>query len=56
MVRHKWLVSTRNHLANIACEMDSAAAIEGARMTKAEREFIQSKLRDLVNYIDEKIF
>lgn len=55
MVRHKWIVGMRNRLAMLAMECDSAAAINGARLNPVEREAIQERLREIVNYIDSKI-
>lgn len=43
MIRHKWILKVRNQLASLAMECDSAAAIEGARMTAAERQALQKK-------------
>lgn len=55
MKREKWIIGVRNKCANLAVECDSAAAIEGARMTQRERELLQNKLRDIVKWIDDKI-
>lgn len=55
MIRHKWILKVRNQLASLAMECDSAAAIEGARMTTAERQVLQQKLRDTVFWIDSRI-
>ena len=55
MVRHKWILKVRNQIAILAGKCDSAAAIEGARMSKAEREQLQGKLRDAVQWIDKKL-
>jgi hypothetical protein len=55
MIRHKWTLKLRNTLASLAMECDSAAAIEGAKMTDAERESLQQKLRDVVWWIDKKL-
>ena len=55
MIRHKWILKVRNQLASLAMECDSAAAIEGARMTAAERQALQQKLRDTVFWIDSRI-
>lgn len=55
MIREKWIVGVRNKIAMLAMECDSAAAINGARMTQRERESLQNKLRDIVNWIDDKI-
>ena len=56
MIRDKWLISTRNKIANIYGEMDSCAAIEDAKMTEHERKYIKTRLEDIVNYIDSNIF
>lgn len=56
MIRNKWSVDTRNKLANLAMECDSCAAIEGAKMSRSEREELQSLIRKAMNYIDKKIF
>ena len=55
MIRHKWIVGVRNKLYNMMLECNSAAAIEGARMNKVERQAMQEKLRELVSWIDENI-
>lgn len=55
MKREKWIVGVRNKCANLAAECDSAAAIEGAQMTQRQRELLQNKLRDIVNWIDVRI-
>lgn len=55
MTRHKWIMKVRNQLASLAGECDSCAAIEGARMTAAERQALQQKLRDTVYWIDSRI-
>ena len=55
MIRHKWIMKLRNQIANLAMEMDSAAAIEGAKLTPREREYLQTKLRILVDYIDANL-
>lgn len=55
MIRHKWILKVRNQLASLAMECDSAAAIEGARMTDRERDALQQKLRDVVYWIDSRI-
>ena len=56
MKREKWILKVRNTLANLAGECDSAAAIEGARMTPSERKELQTQLRDAVKWIDKRIF
>ena len=55
MIRHKWSVGLRNKLASLANEVDSCAAIEGAKLTKQERAEIKEALVKVVNYIDNKI-
>ena len=55
MIRHKWSLKVRNQLASLAMECDSCAAIEGARMTSAEREELQQKLCDIVSWMDKKL-
>lgn len=55
MKRHKWILKVRNTLASLAMECDSAAALEGAKMTGAEREQLQSSLRKIRDFIDLKL-
>ena len=55
MKREKWIMKVRNQLASLAMECDSAAAINGARMTSAEREELQMRLRNAVSWIDAKL-
>ena len=55
MIRHKWIVGLRNKLSSLAMECDSAAAIEGSKLTLSEREKIQSDLRKIIEYIDKKL-
>ena len=56
MIRHKWIIKLRNQLSELAMECDSAAAIEGSKLSTAEREKIQSDLRKVIEYIDKKLF
>ena len=56
MKPHKWILKVRNTLASLAGECDSAAAIEGAKMTRAEREELQASLRKIYEGIDKKLF
>lgn len=56
MIRHKWIIGVRNTLSSLSGECDSSAAIEGSRLTPAEREKIQSDLRKVIEYIDKKLF
>lgn len=55
MKREKWILKVRNTLAGLAMECDSAAAINGAKMTPSEREALQTQLRDAVKWIDKRI-
>ena len=55
MIRHKWIIGLRNQLANLAMECDSCAAIEGSKLSEAEREKIQSSIRKIINYIDKQL-
>lgn len=55
MIRHKWILGVRNQLANFSMECDSAAAINGSKLTSDERECIQDKLRDIIGLIDRKL-
>ena len=56
MIRHKWIVGVRNKMSMLAGEFDSAAAIEGSKLTSTERQELQSLLRKAVEYIDKKLF
>lgn len=55
MIRHKWIIDTRNKLANLWMECDSCAAIEDSHLTEAEREKIKSYLEKAVRYIDKSL-
>lgn len=55
MIRNKFTVDLRNKLSSLAMSCDSAAAIEGAKMTSSEREHIQSYIRGVVDFIDKRI-
>lgn len=55
MIRHKWIMKVRNQLATLAGECDSAAAIEGSKLTSQEREALQQRLRDDVVWIDKRL-
>ena len=53
MKRMKWSVKVLNQLGNLAMECDSAAAIEEARATAAERQALQQKLRDVRFWLEK---
>lgn len=55
MKRDGYTIGLRNKLSELAMQCDSCAAIEGARMTTEEREHIQTSLRNVVDYIDNRI-
>lgn len=55
MIRSKWSVALRNKLATMSVECDSAAAIEGAKMTQGERAELQKLLRKAIEFIDDRI-
>lgn len=55
MVRHQWIVGLRNQLSSLAGECDSAAAINGAKLSEYDRYKIQKTLGDLIEYIDDRI-
>ena len=55
MIRHKLSLKVRNQHASLAMECDSCAAIEGAKLTPAERSALQQKLRDVVFWMDKKL-
>jgi len=55
MKRHKWIIGVRNKCASLACECDSCAAIEGAQMTRQEREELKKLLEAPMDYIDKKL-
>ena len=55
MRRDKWIVGVRNKIASLAMECDSAAAIEGSKMTNSERDELQGKLRNICKWIDKKL-
>lgn len=55
MRREKWILKVRNTLERLAGECDSAAAIEGAKMTEKERSELQSKLISALEWIDNRI-
>lgn len=55
MKRTEWSVGLRNKLSSLAMECDSVSAIEGAKITEAERTKIKFYLSSAVKYIDKKI-
>lgn len=55
MKREKWILKVRNTLATLAMECDSSAAIDGAEMSKYERKELQNKLKDVLEWIDDRI-
>lgn len=55
MVRNKWIIGVRNTLLSLKGECDSCAAIEGARLSKAERESLQKLLNNVITYIENNL-
>lgn len=55
MIRDKWSVKMRNTLSDLWMQCDSCAAIEGARMTSAERKELQKLLKKAIDWVDKKI-
>lgn len=56
MIRHKWIIGFINKLAELSMECDSAAAIEGSKLTKDEREYLSKNLTKMMKYIEERIW
>ena len=55
MEKNKYRIKVRNEISNLAGWCDSCAAIEGAKMTDAERSALQQKLCDIVYWMDKKL-
>lgn len=55
MKRTKWSVGMRNQLSSLAMSCDSCSAIEDAKISKSEREYLQGTLMKVVDWIDNKI-
>lgn len=55
MKRTKWSVGLRNKLSSLITECASATAIEEAKMTTAEREYLMNYLFKAVEWIDKRI-
>lgn len=55
MIRDKWILKVRNKCSELAGECNSAAAINGSKLTDAEQDRLQELLRNVVDYIDNKI-
>ena len=55
MIRNNWSVGLRNKLSEMMMECDSCAAIDGAKMTRSEREELQKILNKTIAWIDKKI-
>ena len=56
MIRNKYIVNTRNKLAELAGWFDSCQAIDGCKVTESERETLQKMIRKAVDYMDDKLF
>lgn len=55
MIRNKWTVGLRNKLSEMLMDCDSCSVIEGAWMTRSEREEFQKMLSKTIAWIDKKI-
>lgn len=55
MKRTKWSVGMRNQLSSLAMSCDSCSAVEDAKISKSEREYLQETLMKVVDWIDSKI-
>lgn len=51
MERHRWTIKVINTLGELMMECDSAAAIEGAKMTPQEREKLRELMKKARNYV-----
>lgn len=56
MIIHKWILKVRNTCSRLAMECDSAAAIEGAKLSNKERELLQAQFINIVTWIDNNLF
>lgn len=56
MIRHKWIIGFRNKLSELNMECNSAAAIEGSKLTKDEREYLSKNLIKMMEYIEERVW
>ena len=55
MERNKYSIKVRNEISTLAGWCDSAAAIEGAKMTEKERSALRQNLRDIVYWMGERM-
>lgn len=55
MIRNNWSVGLRNKLSEMMMECDSCAAIDGAKMTRTEREELQKMLNKTIAWVDKRI-
>lgn len=55
MIRHKWIIGTRNKLVSLIWECDSCASIEGSKLDSSEREKLKDLLEKAVKYIDRQL-
>ena len=55
MIWHKYIIQYRNKLAGMIGDLDSCAMIEGSRLSSGEREAIRARLKDALEYIDDKL-
>jgi hypothetical protein len=55
MIRNKFTLELRNELTTLVMNLDSAAAIEGAKVTTKEREELKKMLKKARDYVDRRI-
>ena len=55
MIRNKFTLKLRNELTTLVMNLDSAAAIEEAKVTTKEREELKKMLKKTRDYVDRRI-
>jgi type IV secretory pathway VirB4 component len=55
MKRTKYIIETRNKLANIADWFNSMAAINGAELSQEDRNALKEMINNAVSYIDKRL-
>lgn len=51
----KSIIKWRNRLAELICDLDSCAIIEGSGLTGSERDGLKKKLTIPLNWVDKEI-
>ncbi len=55
MIWKPWIIKARNSIANIIMECDSMAAINESKLTSSERIYLQKKLGEIKDWIDNRL-